>query len=125
MLASEIVVFALLVVTRNPWVFAVLVCWVLLCYGGGFGTMPSFIGDVFGPRLMPAVYGAVLTAWAAAGIAGPQIFAAFQDRLSAEVASTWSFIVAGGFVAVGLVLAFLLKNTPIEGSSLAERKAKA
>jgi OFA family oxalate/formate antiporter-like MFS transporter len=113
MLASEIVVFILLVVTRNPWVFAILVCWVLLCYGGGFGTMPSFIGDVFGTRLMSAVYGAVLTAWAAAGVVGPQIFAAFQDRMAPAQASTWSFIVAGAFVAVGLVLSFLLSNKPL------------
>jgi MFS transporter, OFA family, oxalate/formate antiporter len=113
MLASEIVVFALLVITRNPWVFAVLVCWILLCYGGGFGTMPAFIGDVFGTRLMSAVYGAVLTAWAAAGIVGPQIFAAFQDRMGAAQASTWSFIVAGIFVLLGLGLSFVLSNNPI------------
>jgi OFA family oxalate/formate antiporter-like MFS transporter len=112
MLGSEIVIFALLVLTHNPWVFAVLVCWILLCYGGGFGTMPAVICDVFGTRLMSAVYGAVLTAWAAAGIVGPQIFAAFQDRMSPAQASTWSFIVAGGFVVVGLVLSFLLSNRP-------------
>lgn len=114
MLASEIVVFVLLVLTGSPWLFAVLVCWVLLCYGGGFGTMPSFIGDVFSARLMPAVYGAVLTAWAAAGIVGPQIFAAFQDRLPGEKASFWSFVVAGGFAVAGLVLAFLLSNEPLD-----------
>jgi MFS transporter, OFA family, oxalate/formate antiporter len=121
MLASEIIVFALLVITRNPWVFAVLVCWILLCYGGGFGTMPAFIGDVFGPKLMSAVYGTVLTAWAAAGIVGPQIFAAFQDRLGPAQASTWSFIVAGIFVAAGLALSFALSNNPIGES----RKAAA
>ena len=120
MLASEIVVFVLLVITRNPWVFAVLVCWILLCYGGGFGTMPAFIGDVFGTKLMSAVYGAVLTAWAAAGIVGPQIFAAFQDRMGPSQASTWSFIVAGCFVTVGLALSFLLSNNP-----LGEKKAMA
>jgi MFS transporter, OFA family, oxalate/formate antiporter len=114
MLGSEIVVFALLVITRNPWLFAVLVCWVLLCYGGGFGSMPSFIGDVFGTRLMSAVYGAVLTAWAVAGVVGPQIFAAFQDRMSATQASTWSFVVAGAFVVVGLILSLLLSNRPLE-----------
>ena len=114
MLGSEIVVFALLVITHSPWVFAILVCWVLLCYGGGFGTMPSFIGDVFGARLMSAVYGAVLTAWAAAGIVGPQIFAAFQDRMGASDASFWSFIVAGCFALVGLILSFLLSNRPME-----------
>jgi OFA family oxalate/formate antiporter-like MFS transporter len=110
MLASEMLVFALLVITKNPWVFAVLVCWVLLCYGGGFGAMPSFIGDVFGSPLMPAVYGVILTAWAAAGVVGPQIFAALQDRLSAAAASTWSFIVAGAFVILGLGLSFLLSD---------------
>lgn len=110
MLASEVLVFALLVITKSPWVFAVLVCWVLLCYGGGFGAMPSFIGDVFGSRLMPAVYGSILTAWAAAGVVGPQIFAALQDRLSPAAASTWSFIVAGGFVILGLALSFLLSD---------------
>jgi OFA family oxalate/formate antiporter-like MFS transporter len=114
MLGSEIVVFALLVLTHNPWVFAVMVCWVLLCYGGGFGTMPSFIGDVFGSRLMSAVYGAVLTAWAAAGIVGPQIFAAFQDRMPAADASFWSFLVAGGFAVIGLALSLLLSNRPLE-----------
>jgi OFA family oxalate/formate antiporter-like MFS transporter len=76
--------------------------------------MPSFIGDVFGPRLMSAVYGAVLTAWAVAGVVGPQIFAAFQDRMSGAQASTWSFIVAGAFVVVGLVLTLLLSNRPLE-----------
>jgi len=122
MLGSEILVFVLLVLTHNPWVFAILVCWVLLCYGGGFGTMPSVVCDVFGTRLMSAVYGAVLTAWAAAGVVGPQIFAAFQDRMSPAQASTWSFVVAGAFAAVGLVLSFLLSNRPF---AVAEKKSRA
>jgi OFA family oxalate/formate antiporter-like MFS transporter len=117
MLGSQIVVFAILVITGSPWVFAVLVCWVLLCYGGGFGTMPSFICDVFGNGLMSAVYGSVLTAWAAAGIVGPQIFAALQDRLDPASASLWSFIVAGGFALAGLLLSFLLSNAPLQGPS--------
>jgi MFS transporter, OFA family, oxalate/formate antiporter len=62
---------------------------------------------------MSAVYGAVLTAWAAAGIVGPQIFAAFQDRLPPESASTWSFIVAGAFVVAGLILSLVLSNRPL------------
>ena len=110
MLGSGVVVFALLAVIGNPWLFAVLACWVLLCYGGGFGTMPAFIGDVFGSRFMPAVYGAVLTAWSAGGIVGPQIVAILKDKVP-DRASTLSFIVSGAFVVVGFVLSFFMGRT--------------
>jgi OFA family oxalate/formate antiporter-like MFS transporter len=109
MLGSGIIVFALLSFIGNAWLFAVLACWVLLCYGGGFGSMPAFIGDVFGQRLMPAVYGAVLTAWSAGGIVGPQIVAVLKDRVP-DRASTLSFMVSGAFVVVGFVLALFLSN---------------
>ena len=67
-LASQMIAFGMLMTERNPWVFSALVCYVLLCFGGGFGTMPSFVADVFGARRMSVVYGAMLTAWAAAGV---------------------------------------------------------
>jgi OFA family oxalate/formate antiporter-like MFS transporter len=77
--------------------------------------MPSFIGDVFGVRLMSGVYGSVLTAWAAAGIVGPQIFAALRDHFKSDllIASRWSFVVAGAFAVVGLGLSLLLSNAPL------------
>ena len=71
LVASELAVFAALIVVRDPWVVAGLLCWVLFCYGGGFGTMPAAILEAFGPVKMAAIYGAVLTAWSAAGLAGP------------------------------------------------------
>ncbi|WP_243688564.1 L-lactate MFS transporter [Geotalea toluenoxydans] len=74
-LGTQLLAFILLTYTDNPWLFALLVCYILLCYGGGFGTMPSFVLDLFGSRVMPAVYGTILTAWSAAGIAGPQLVA--------------------------------------------------
>ena len=70
MLASQIVVFAFLSFTGDPWLFAVAVCYVLLCYGGGFRTMPAFVLDEFGPRRMAVVYGAILTAWSAGELSG-------------------------------------------------------
>ena len=48
LLASQMIVFGILMTEQNPWVFSVLVCYILLCFGGGFATMPSFILDVFG-----------------------------------------------------------------------------
>jgi OFA family oxalate/formate antiporter-like MFS transporter len=111
MLATEIAVFVGLMLTRSPWVFAALVCWVLLCYGGGFGTMPAFVGDVFGPNRMAAVYGAVLTAWGVAGVVGPQVVAVLKDRVG-ERAAPLSFALGAGLLGLGLLLSLALSDHP-------------
>lgn len=113
MLGSEIVVFMALVLTGSPWLFGILVCWVLLCYGGGFGTMPAFVSDTFGPHIMAPVYGVVLTAWSAAGIVGPQIVAVLRDRVP-EKASLLSFIIGACFLVVGFVLSLFMSGKPFE-----------
>ena len=41
------------------------------CYGGGFSTIPAYIGDLFGTKQLGAIHGYILTAWAAAGLVGP------------------------------------------------------
>jgi MFS transporter, OFA family, oxalate/formate antiporter len=117
-LGSQIAAFALLMQTSHPWLFATLVCYILLCYGGGFGTMPSFVLDRFGARFMPAVYGAILTAWSAAGIAGPQLVALLKDRYAASpaLASYYSFAAAIGLLATGLLLSFCLQERQRGGS---------
>jgi OFA family oxalate/formate antiporter-like MFS transporter len=51
-----------------------------LCYGGGFGTMPAFAADFFGPRNAGTIYGAMLTAWSAGGIVGPLLIASVDYR---------------------------------------------
>ena len=50
---------------------AVLAFVILLCYGGGFGTMPAFAADYFGAKDIGSIYGLMLTAWGAAGVVGP------------------------------------------------------
>lgn len=111
MLGSEILAFTGLLLTGDPWLFAGLVCWVLLCYGGGFGTMPSTISETFGAGIMATVYGAVLTAWAAGGIAGPQIVAFMKDK-APDSASFLAFLVGIGFLAVGFAASLFLSNKP-------------
>jgi len=113
-LGVQIIVFVLLLFVGNPWIFGALFCIVLLCYGGGFGTMHSFVGDIFGAKLMPVVYGIILTAWSTAGIVGPQIAAIMKDKFP-DTASTYSFIAAAGLLAVGLLIAFFLNNKTLEG----------
>jgi len=111
MLVTQIIAFVLLMTACNPWIFGALVCYVLLCYGGGFGTMPSFVMDVFGARMMAVVYGVILTAWSAAGIAGPQIVALIKDASKDTESAAWySFLTGACFLGLGLVLSVFLSN---------------
>ncbi|MEY2499658.1 MAG: transporter, family, oxalate/formate antiporter [Verrucomicrobiota bacterium] len=48
---------------------------VLMCYGGGFGTMPAFAADYFGSRNVGPIYGLMLTAWGCASAFGPLLIA--------------------------------------------------
>jgi OFA family oxalate/formate antiporter-like MFS transporter len=48
---------------------------ILLCYGGGFGTMPAFTADYFGSQNVGPIYGLMLTAWGAASAFGPLLIA--------------------------------------------------
>jgi OFA family oxalate/formate antiporter-like MFS transporter len=48
---------------------------ILMCYGGGFGTMPAFAADYFGPANVAQIYGLMLTAWGFASAFGPLLIA--------------------------------------------------
>jgi MFS transporter, OFA family, oxalate/formate antiporter len=51
----------------------------LLCYGGGFGTMPAFAADYFGAENVGSIYGLMLTAWGFAGVLGPTLIASIRQ----------------------------------------------
>ena len=65
---------------HSMWMVAPLFALVLLCYGGGFGVMPSLVADWFGTRHLGVNYGWVLLAWSLAGVAGPAFVALVKDR---------------------------------------------
>jgi hypothetical protein len=44
---------------------------ILTMYGGGFATIPAYLADIFGTQYVGAIHGRLLTAWSAAGVAGP------------------------------------------------------
>jgi MFS transporter, OFA family, oxalate/formate antiporter len=69
------IVFALMPKVHNFPAFTTLSFIILLCYGGGFGTMPAFAADYFGPENVGSVYGLMLTAWGFAGVFGPMMIA--------------------------------------------------
>jgi OFA family oxalate/formate antiporter-like MFS transporter len=52
---------------------------ILLCYGGGFGTMPAFAADYFGPKNVGPIYGLMLTAWGFASAFGPLLIAHLRE----------------------------------------------
>ena len=108
-LGTQFIVFVALMFVGSPMLFGVLVCYVLLCYGGGFGSMPSFVLDVFGAKLMPVMYGTILTAWGCGGIVGPQIVAFLKDNYSAQAAQ-YTFMTASALLLLGLFITFALSN---------------
>lgn len=112
LLASQMVVFGILMTETNPWIFSALVCYVLLCFGGGFATMPSFILDVFGPKKMSAIYGTILTAWAAAGIAGP-VYVGYLKDVYPDRAVLYCFLIGVMMLAAGYVFSYLLNDSRI------------
>ncbi|WP_420461737.1 OFA family MFS transporter [Candidatus Palauibacter sp.] len=109
LLASQMVVFGVLMTESNPWLFSALVCYVLLCFGGGFATMPSFILDVYGPRIMSKVYGAILTAWAAAGICGPLYVGYLKDSYP-DRAVMYCFLIGILMLGAGYLFSYLLDD---------------
>lgn len=108
MLGTQIAAFAALAVVREPWWFGVLICYVLLCYGGGFGVMPAFVLNRFGARRMPMLYGCILTAWSAAGVVGPQVVAQLKDRFGVAAAG-YAFAFGAALLTLGLAVSLLLR----------------
>ncbi len=77
MFVIQIIVFALLPLVSNFTILLIPAAIIALCYGGGFGTMPAFAADFFGPKNAGTIYGVMLTAWSAGGIVGPILITSF------------------------------------------------
>jgi nitrate/nitrite transporter NarK len=97
----QVVIFFVVGGLESLALVATLFAVVLLCYGGGFGTMPSFTADYFGTKYMGVNYGWILSAWGVAGIVGPIFVAVVKDR-------TGSFSGALPVIAVMLLVAAIL-----------------
>lgn len=102
----QIIAFALLPSISSVIIFQILLAIVYTCYGGGFASIPAFIGDIFGTKQLGAIHGYILTAWAAAGLAGP-LFAAWMKDTTGSYANSLMFF-AGLFI-VALVISFLIR----------------
>jgi OFA family oxalate/formate antiporter-like MFS transporter len=107
LLSSAGVVFLILPHVNSPLLFGALLTFTVASYGGGFGTIPSLISDLYGPKRMSAVHGKVLTGWAAAGLIAPPLFGYMNDT-TPDRAAEYAFHVCAAvmFLSCGLVATF-------------------
>jgi OFA family oxalate/formate antiporter-like MFS transporter len=75
MFLLQVLLFWFLPSITSASILTVVAFVVLLCYGGGFGTMPAFAADFFGAKNVGPIYGLMLTAWGFASAFGPLLIA--------------------------------------------------
>jgi MFS family permease len=96
------------------WLFVILAAIIISFYGGGFATIPAYLRDLFGTYQVGAIHGRLLTAWAAAGVAGPLIVNRVLDTQGTPgelVAGNYrpALFIMVGLLAVGFVANLLVK----------------
>jgi MFS family permease len=97
--------------------FVLLAGLIISFYGGGFATAPAYLRDLFGTFQVGAIHGRLLTAWSAAGVAGPLIVNGFLDAqgkpgsLTAESYRPALFTMVG-VLAVGFIANLLIRPVP-------------
>jgi OFA family oxalate/formate antiporter-like MFS transporter len=75
MFGLQVLLFWLLPSITAVALMTIIAFIVLMCYGGGFGTMPAFAADYFGSKNVGPIYGLMLTAWGCASAVGPLLIA--------------------------------------------------
>ena len=115
MFALQIGLFWMLPQFKASWVVAMIAFLILMCYGGGFGTMPAFVADYFGDANVGPIYGLMLTAWGAASVFGPMLTATLHDS-SGSYRSGLHIIAA--MMAVSVVLPILVRPPRVRSASV-------
>jgi MFS transporter, OFA family, oxalate/formate antiporter len=105
MYAIQAIVFALISRVHNFGILTSLAFTILLCYGGGFGTMPAFAADFFGSRNVGSIYGLMLTAWGFAGVLGPSLIAQVRQITGHY---TGAFEMIAGIMLLSIALPLLV-----------------
>ncbi len=95
-------------------VFVALAVVIISYYGGGFATVPAYLKDLFGTLEVGAIHGRLLTAWAAAGVAGPLIVNGILDTVGEPgnlVAADYrpALLTMVGVLAVGFLANLMIK----------------
>jgi MFS family permease len=102
---------------------------ILSMYGGGFATVPAYLSDLFGTKMVGAIHGRLLTAWSAAGVLGPWLIGSFRQYQldhgipKAQVYSTTMYVLAG-LLGLGLICNLLVRPVAEKNFMTAADEAK-
>ncbi len=114
--------------------FVGAVCIILSMYGGGFATVPAYLGDLFGTQMVGAIHGRLLTAWATAGVLGPVLITKmreYQQGLGLPKAEAYnqSMYIFVGLLVIGLICNLMIRPVAAKyfmtDAELAEEKRLA
>ncbi|SFW79306.1 L-lactate MFS transporter [Chitinophaga sancti] len=111
-LCIAIASFLILPSVHNPILFQLMIFVIVSCYGAGFSTTTAYVSDLFGTKELGAIVGYMLTAWAAAGMAGPLFAAIARSASSSYNGTLYCFSV---LLVVALVFSVLLKRLVNKG----------
>jgi MFS family permease len=92
---------------------------IISMYGGGFATIPAYLRDLFGTAQVGAIHGRLLTAWSAAGVAGPVLVNYLREyQIEHGVARAGAYTVTM-YIMAGLLFVGLVCNSFVRRSSTA------
>ena len=99
---------------------------IISMYGGGFATIPAYLRDMFGTLHVSAIHGRLLTAWSAAGLAGPLLVNYIREaqiRHGVAPANAYSVVlyIMAGLLVIGFFCDLLVR--PVDPSHYAEKPA--
>jgi OFA family oxalate/formate antiporter-like MFS transporter len=114
--AIQALIFFALPSMQNLTLFSIAFAIIGLCYGGGFGTMPSFTADFFGSRFMGGIYGWILLAWGAGAIPSPILIAQLRQSTGRYDQAIYALAVV---MLVAIVLPLMVRRPVPPGPATA------
>jgi OFA family oxalate/formate antiporter-like MFS transporter len=106
MFILQVLLFWFLPTITSSSIMTIIAFIILMCYGGGFGTMPAFTADYFGPKNVGPIYGLMLTAWSFASVFGPLYIARMREMTGSYAGSLH---VIAGVMLVSIVLPIIVR----------------
>lgn len=94
--------------------FVGAICIIVSMYGGGFATIPAYLADMFGPQMVGAIHGRLLTAWATAGVLGPVLvnyLREYQIAQGVALAQVYdvTMVILAGLLVLGFICNLLVR----------------